>query len=87
MNSNSLYKHVVETTAVYIGPSADRFITRNIVCHLGKAPEKLKNTDLDMLIKWIKPAMALLTDDTQLVDKYVDSLKELTGSVRKIRLS
>lgn len=87
MNSNSLYKHVVETTAVYIGPSADRFITRNIVCHLGKAPEKLKNADLDKLIKWIKPAMALLTDDTQSVDKYIDSLEKLTRPVRKIRLS
>jgi hypothetical protein len=79
MNSNSLYKDVVEATSIYLGPAADRFITRQIVGHLDKAPEKLKKSDLSQLIKWIKPAMALLTDDTEVVDNYIDSLVILSG--------
>ena len=81
--ANSLYKDVVEATAVYLGPAADRFITRQIVGHLDKAPEKLKKNDLRDLIKWIKPAMALLTEDTRMVDKYIDSLTGIIGSKAK----
>lgn len=78
MKANSLYKQVVEKTAVYLGSSADRFITRQIVGHLDKAPEKLKPSDLEEILKWIKPAIALLTDSPELVDEYIDSLKQLT---------
>ncbi len=87
MNSNSLYKRVVEATAVYIGPSADRFISKCIVGHLGKAPERLKNADLDKIIKWIKPAIALLTDDERTVDSYIEDIKALAEPARKARNS
>jgi hypothetical protein len=80
---DSLYKEVVDATADYLGPSADRFVSRQIVGHLGKSPEKLKNRDLNILIKWIKPAIALLTDDTEAVDNYISSLKSLSKKKRK----
>ncbi len=83
MGNNSLYRQVVDKTAVYLGPSADRFISRQIVGHLDKAPEKLKPKDLNQIINWIKPAIALLTDSPDLVDKYIDSLKELAREQRK----
>ena len=83
MRTNSLYKDVVERTAVYLGPAADRFITRQIVGHLDKAPEKLMPADLDEIIKWIKPAISLLTDSPESVDKYIDALKQLAMQARK----
>lgn len=86
MDSDSLYKHVVDATAICLGPAADRFISRNIVGHLGKSPEKLKKNDLEELIKWIKPAMALLTEDTHLVDSYIENLKLLTENTQKAEL-
>lgn len=83
MYRNSVYKDVVEATAVYLGPAADRFITRQVVGHLDKAPEKLQKKDLRDLIKWIKPAMALLTEDTRMVDKYIDSLTTISAAPAK----
>lgn len=82
MRSSSLYNEVVETTAVYLGSAADRFISRQIVGHLNKAPEKLMKADLNELIKWIKPAMALLTDDSEMLDRYIDNLSNL-GFIKK----
>lgn len=78
----SLYREVVVITSAYIGPAADRFVSGYIVGHLNKSPEKLEDGDLDILIKWIKPAMAILTDD-QSVDTYIDSLKKLVSQPKR----
>jgi len=83
MKASSLYTEVVEVTAKYLGASADRFVSRQIVGHLNIAPERLAKSDLKELIKWIKPTMALLTEDMAMVDKYVDKLSSLSKSVNK----
>jgi hypothetical protein len=70
----TLYAEVVDITYDYLGPAADRFVTRQIRSHLGKAPEELKKRDLRDLI-----AMSLLTDDDQLIAKYISDLKHLTN--------
>jgi len=80
MKAGSLYTEVVDVTAKYLGTSADRFVSRQIVSHLNKAPERLAKSDLKELIKWIKPTMAILTDDMAMVDKYIDKLHSLTRS-------
>ena len=46
----TLYSDVVDITYDYLGPAADRFVTRQIRSHLGKAPEELKKRDLRDLI-------------------------------------
>jgi len=79
----SLYREVVVITAAYIGPAADRFVSGYIVGHLNKSPEKSEDSDLDILIKWIKPAMAIITDDNHSVDTYIDSLKNLANKTKK----
>ena len=81
-SSQSLYKEVVEATSTYLGPAADRFISQQIVGHLDKAPEKLMKSDLKVLIKWIKPAMALLNEDSELVDRYIEKLRTLIGTAK-----
>lgn len=76
--TTTLYAAVVDITYDYLGPAADRFVTRQIRNHLGKNPEELKKQDLKDLISWIKLAMSLLTDDDKLVHKYISDLKRLT---------
>jgi hypothetical protein len=77
--ATTLYAEVVDITYDYLGPAADRFVTRQIRSHLGKAPEHLKKRDLRDLISWIKIAMSLLTDDDQLISNYVTDLKRLAS--------
>jgi hypothetical protein len=73
-----LYTSVVDITYDYLGPAADRFVTRQIRNHLNKTPEQLKKEDLKELIDWIKVAMSLLTDDEKLLKKYLADLRQLT---------
>lgn len=74
----NLYDKVVRITYDYLGPAADRFVTRQIRNHLHKEPEQLKKNDLKSLIDWIKIAMSLLSNDDRLVARYVAELQELS---------
>ena len=61
----------------YLGPAADRFVTRQVRNHLRKDPELLAKRDLVDLIDWIRVAMGYITEDNVLVSRYIDNLKEL----------
>lgn len=76
--NNNLYDAVVTITYDYLGPAADRFVVRQIRNHLQKDPDKLQPKDLRQLIDWIRLAMRLISDDTQVVDRYVADLEALT---------
>lgn len=80
---NTLYDEVVSVTYEYLGPAADRFVSRQIRSHLGKDPEKLRKQDLKTLIDWFSLALALLSEDTKLVKEYSKDLKNLTNGQRK----
>jgi hypothetical protein len=73
-----LYDEVVRITHVYLGPTADRFIARQVQHHLHKAPEELTKTDLLKLIDWIRVAMSLLTEDSEVVEEYTEQLRRLS---------
>lgn len=72
-----LYHQVVDITTSYLGPAADRFITRQIKTHLHKDPDELTPEDITKLVDWIKIAIALLTEDGKMVQDYTDSLLKL----------
>lgn len=72
-----LYHEVVNLTKSYLGPAAERFITRQIKTHLNKDPDELSPQDLAKLADWIKVAIALLTEDSKIVQDYTNSLLEL----------
>lgn len=78
MNERTLYDEVVRVTHVYLGPAADRFIDRQVQNHLHKAPNELSQSDLDRLIDWIRAAMSLLTEDSEIVEEYTRQLERLT---------
>jgi elongation factor P--beta-lysine ligase len=73
-SSPILYDQVVKVTHVYLGPAADRFIARQVQNHLHKAPEELSPDDLLQLIDWIKVAVSLLTEDTEIIEEYSHQL-------------
>lgn len=73
----SLYQRVIIVTTEYLGPAAPRFIDRQIQKHIGKNPKDLTLEDMPVLIDWSKIAIALLTDDRQIVVNYVDELNSL----------
>ena len=73
-----LYDRVVRVTHVYLGPAADRFIDRQIQNHLHKNPDELSMSDLGMLIDWIRAAVSFLTEDSEIIEEYIDQLTKLT---------
>lgn len=73
----SIYEQVVEVTSDYLGPAADRFISRQIMNHLRKRPEQLREADLPVLIDWLKLSMAFLTSDAQLIGRYIAELQAI----------
>ena len=78
-----LYDRVVKVTHVYLGPAADRFIARQVQSHLDKRPEDISTTDLIMLIDWIRVAVSLITDDSDIIEEYVTQLQRLTEPKKK----
>lgn len=77
MTKNNLYKEVVNITYEYLGPAADRFVVRQIRNHLQKDPSELRPKDLRQLIDWIQLAMRLVSNDTDVIDRYIAELESL----------
>jgi hypothetical protein len=75
-----LYDRVVKVTHVYLGPAADRFISRQVQNHLHKNPADLSPSDLNKLIDWIRVTMSLLTEDNEIVEEYISQLIRLTDT-------
>lgn len=78
MANKTLYEQVVETTHIYLGPAADRFIARQVQNHLHKQPQQLSEADLGKLIDWIQIAVSLLTEDSDIIEEYVQELRILS---------
>jgi uncharacterized protein YlxP (DUF503 family) len=76
---SSLYVRVVQVTHIYLGPAADRFISRQVQNHLNKTPETLSRKDLHDLIDWIQIAVSLLTEDSEIVEEYISQLERLAN--------
>ena len=76
--SAQLYDQVVRVTHVYLGPAAERFITRQVRNHLHKPPQQLSRDDLSQLIDWIRVAVSLLTEDSAIIEEYIAQLEQLT---------
>lgn len=74
-----LYTQVVRITHVYLGPAADRFIARQVQSHLHKEPHELSGPDLLKLIDWIRVAVSLITEDSVIVEEYIERLRRLTN--------
>lgn len=78
-DTESVYKRVVHITHIYLGPAADRFIDRQIQNHLHKEPADLAVDDLYVLTDWIRVAVAMLTDDSEIVEEYITQLERIAN--------
>lgn len=81
-SNKSTYRRVVFITHAYLGPAADRFIDRQVRNHLHKEPEEITEKDLLRLTDWIRLAVSLLTDDSQVIDEYIGKLEQLARKSR-----
>ena len=82
VRQDTLYERVVDVTMEYLGPAAERFVARQIKTHIKKEPEDLSEEDLEKLVDWIKLAIALLTEDSKMVDDFTESLLSLSSKSR-----
>jgi hypothetical protein len=73
----TIYDQVVQVTSEYLGPTADRFIGRQVENHLHKSPEDLSCADLEVLIDWMSVAASLMIEDEQKVESYIKKLHEI----------
>ena len=78
---SGLYARVVSITDVYLGPAAERFISRQVQNHLHKEPSEFSESDLVKLIDWVRVAFSLLTEDAAVVEEYIGRLQELTSPI------
>ena len=76
----NLYTQVVRVTHIYLGPAADRFIARQVQNHLHKEPVDLSKADLLKLIDWVRVAVSLITEDSAIVEEYIDRLTKLADT-------
>jgi hypothetical protein len=79
---DSVYDEVVKVTHVYLGPAADRFIARQVENHLNKPPARLSRSDLYDLIDWIRAVVSLLTEDSDIIEEYINELRKLAKKPR-----
>lgn len=82
----SVYQQVVAITAEYLGPSAERFISRQITMHLQKSPEKLNKSDIPQLIEWVRITFSMLTNDQKLIDSFTNELRALAKTSNNTRV-
>lgn len=81
-----LYEQIVEVTREYLGPAADRFITRQITNHLNKVPDDLLPADIPPLIDWLKLSMAFLTNDQAMIARYASELQSVAMAAKSGRV-
>jgi hypothetical protein len=77
MASATIYQQAVEITKDYLGPAAERFISRQIIFHLQKDPEDLSKKDIPQLAEWVKVSISILTEDKKMVDDFTKRILKL----------
>lgn len=72
-----LFDRIVGIAEQYLGPAAERFVTRQVAFHLNKKPEELVKADLPKLQEWVKVSLSLLTEDKKIVNDFSNQMKKL----------
>ena len=64
-----LYNKILSVTTDYLGPAAERFVSRQIRSHLRKDPENLSHSDIPTLAIRIRSGLLVLTNDEDIVEE------------------
>ena len=76
--SVGLYNQLIQVSTEYLGPAAERFVSRQITSHLNKAPEEVSKEDLPKLVDWMKVSVATLTGDKLVADTFTRKILDLS---------
>jgi hypothetical protein len=76
-NSLSLYQKIILVTEEYLGPSAQRFVDKQIISHLSKPPEEISAEDIPKLVQWCNAVFSVLTEDRSVIQEYVSRIEAL----------
>jgi hypothetical protein len=71
-----LFREAVAIVQDYLGPAAERFMTRQIEFHLKKKPDEITKEDVEKLTEWVRVSLGLLTEDKKVVDECVQRLQQ-----------
>jgi hypothetical protein len=63
------YDKILSIIKDYLGPAADRFISRQIHLHIKKDPQDLQRSDIPMLAIRIRSGLLVLTRDETVVEE------------------
>lgn len=74
---NALSGQIIELSKDYLGPAAERFISRQVTQHLKKDMDSLLSNDLEELAKWVNVSAGLLIDKTK-ARELADTIKHLS---------
>lgn len=77
VGQDTVYDDITRISEDYFGPVTARFIKRLVANHLNKKPEQVTAKDLPKLISWIQLSMAMVTDETDTINEYIERLNEL----------
>ena len=75
--TEELYQRITDITEEYLGPAAERFVTRQITFHLGKTPQELEKSDIPKFVEWTKVTLSLITEDRRMVEEYTLKIARL----------
>lgn len=75
--AKNIYQQALVITRDYLGPAAERFLSRQINFHLQKEPELLTKRDIPQLAEWVKVSIAILTEDKSMVDSFTKRILKL----------
>jgi hypothetical protein len=78
MATESIYMQIVGVAEGYLGPAADRFVSRQIEFHLKKRPDQITKGDIPQVLEWIKVSLALLTEDKNMVNSLIEEIKKIS---------
>lgn len=77
----NLFYKLVRATEPYLGPAAERFMTRQIENHLHKSPQSVTREDVASLVDWLAISIAHLSDDSKLVMQYKRELDHIARNL------
>jgi ribosomal protein S13 len=78
MPRKDLKDQIIAISQDYLGPASERFIDRQVSVHLNKDFKDITHADLVKLTDWIRLSFALLTNDSRLVDEYIERLMKIS---------
>ena len=78
VGQRTLYEEVTKVAEDYFGPAAPRIMSRVISNHLRKEPQTISHKDMAELIKWIRLALSVITEDKVVITEFTSRLRELS---------